>query len=101
MFVDLSKAQDVEAGDGTTSVVVIAGAFVSAAQELLGKGIHPSLISDAFLIAQRIAEQELQKIAIPADLSAREALIQSAVTSVSLIQEAKTTKTTALFGIKF
>jgi chaperonin GroEL (HSP60 family) len=36
--VDLSKAQDVEAGDGTTSVVVLAGALLSAAQQLLDKG---------------------------------------------------------------
>lgn len=35
---DLSAAQDVEAGDGTTSVVVIAGSLLGAAQKLLGKG---------------------------------------------------------------
>lgn len=35
---DLSAAQDVEAGDGTTSVVVIAGSLLGAAQKLLSKG---------------------------------------------------------------
>lgn len=39
MLVDLSSAQDVEAGDGTTSVVVIAGSLLAAAERLLGKGV--------------------------------------------------------------
>lgn len=83
MLVDLSRAQDVEAGDGTTSVVVLAGAFLQAALELLEKSIHPSLISEAWLVAQRQAEIILKSIAVPADLSHRESLIQSAVTSLN------------------
>jgi T-complex protein 1 subunit delta len=82
-LVDLSKAQDVEAGDGTTSVVVLAGALLSAAQQLLDKGIHASTISDAFLQASRLGEQYLKDLAIPADLSNREALIASAITSLN------------------
>lgn len=39
MLVDLSAAQDVEAGDGTTSVVVIAGSLLGAADKLLAKGM--------------------------------------------------------------
>ena len=39
-LVELSKAQDVEAGDGTTSVVVIAGSLLEASQKLLLKGFH-------------------------------------------------------------
>jgi T-complex protein 1 subunit delta len=35
--VGLSESQDVEAGDGTTSVVVVAGALLQAAEELLKK----------------------------------------------------------------
>ena len=37
-LVELSKAQDVEAGDGTTTVVIIAGSLLDAAQKLLIKG---------------------------------------------------------------
>lgn len=40
--------QDVVAGDGTTSVVVICGALLKKAQELLQKSIHPTVISDSF-----------------------------------------------------
>ena len=39
MLVDLSAAQDVEAGDGTTSVVVIAGSLLGTSDKLLGKGM--------------------------------------------------------------
>ena len=38
MLVDLSRSQDIEAGDGTTSVVVTAGALLNASEQLLGKG---------------------------------------------------------------
>ena len=48
MLVEISKAQDIEAGDGTTSVVVMAGALLRASQELLSKGIHAAQISDGF-----------------------------------------------------
>jgi T-complex protein 1 subunit delta len=40
MLVDLSAAQDVEAGDGTTSVVVICGSLLGAADRLLSKGVE-------------------------------------------------------------
>ena len=38
-LVDLSMAQDIEAGDGTTSVVVLAGSLLGAAEKMLAKGI--------------------------------------------------------------
>lgn len=37
-LVELAKAQDVEAGDGTTTVVVLAGSLLNASQKLLAKG---------------------------------------------------------------
>ena len=40
--------QDVVAGDGTTSVTVIAGALLRKSLELLERGVHPTIISDAF-----------------------------------------------------
>ena len=42
MLVDLSKSQDIEAGDGTTTVTVIAGALLNAADILLKK-VRPVL----------------------------------------------------------
>jgi len=83
MLVDVSRAQDVEAGDGTTSVVVLTGALLTAAEGLLEKGVHPSQISEAFLLAQTKGEEILKEIAIPTDLTNRESLVQSAVTSLN------------------
>ncbi|KDN51804.1 hypothetical protein RSAG8_00353, partial [Rhizoctonia solani AG-8 WAC10335] len=40
MLVELSAAQDIEAGDGTTSVVVLAGSLLGAAEKMLAKGTH-------------------------------------------------------------
>lgn len=83
MLVDLSKAQDVEAGDGTTTVVVIAGAFLQAAMNLLDKGIHPATISEAWLTGQGHAVKILKEMAIPLELSDKESLISAAITSLN------------------
>lgn len=82
-LVELSKAQDVEAGDGTTSVVVVAGALLSASSQLLEKGIHPSIIAESFLGAAQKAVEILRGMAIPVDLSNRESLIKCVITSLS------------------
>jgi T-complex protein 1 subunit delta len=72
-LVEISKAQDIEAGDGTTSVVIIAGALLKACQDLLTKGIHPSSISDGFQIALTKAIEIIEKnMAQPVDLNNRD-----------------------------
>lgn len=83
MLVDLSKAQDVEAGDGTTTVVVIAGALLQAAMNLLDKGLHPATISEAFLTGSELSVATLKEMAIPLELSDKESLVKSAVTSLN------------------
>lgn len=59
MLVEISKAQDVEAGDGTTSVVILAGAFLKAAESLLDKGIHPNIVSEGFQAALEFSLQSI------------------------------------------
>jgi T-complex protein 1 subunit delta len=51
MLVEISKAQDIEAGDGTTSVAVLAGSLLHSCEILLEKGIHPTTISEGFMRA--------------------------------------------------
>lgn len=82
-MVELSKAQDIEAGDGTTSVVVIAGALLEAAEKLLMKGIHPTAISDSFQKAASKAVEILTEMSIPVDLNDKESLIKSASTALN------------------
>jgi len=83
MMVELSKAQDVEAGDGTTSVVVIAGALLQAADILLAKGIHPQTITEAFLMAAEKADEILTDMSIPVELNNKDQLLDSACTSLN------------------
>lgn len=84
MLVDLSKAQDVEAGDGTSSVVVLCGALLRAAETLLSRGIHATRIADAFLhTAAPLAREAIRAIATPVDVADRATLIQAATTALS------------------
>merc|ERR1739838_965259 len=83
MLVELSKAQDIEAGDGTTSVVVIAGALLNAASKLLGRGLHPTTISDSFQECATKSVDILTEMARPIKLSDRETLLKSANTSLN------------------
>ena len=41
---DISKVQDDEVGDGTTSVVVLAGELLREAEKLVATKIHPMTI---------------------------------------------------------
>ncbi|KAG7260761.1 hypothetical protein CRUP_000200 [Coryphaenoides rupestris] len=82
MLVELSKAQDVEAGDGTTSVVVIAGALLDSCSRLLQKGIHPTTISESFQKAVDRGVEVLTDMSSPVQLSDRETLLNSATTSL-------------------
>ncbi|EDS89257.1 T-complex protein 1 subunit delta, putative [Entamoeba histolytica HM-1:IMSS] len=52
MMSELSKSQDIEAGDGTTTVTILAGAMLSAANILLNKGVNPSVIAPLHFLAK-------------------------------------------------
>lgn len=83
MLVDLANAQDIEAGDGTTSVVIIAGSLLGAAERLLGKGIHPTVISESFQRASARAVKILEDMSTPINLADRKTLLKAASTSLS------------------
>ncbi|TFK55082.1 T-complex protein 1 [Heliocybe sulcata] len=83
MLVDLSAAQDVEAGDGTTSVVVLAGSLLGAAEKMLQKGIHPTILAESFLKASTKAVEYLTEISTPIDLSDKTSLLRAATTSLN------------------
>ncbi|XP_034177932.1 chaperonin containing TCP1 subunit 5 [Osmia lignaria lignaria] len=62
LMVQLSQSQDDEIGDGTTGVVVLAGALLEQAEQLLDKGIHPIRIADGFEMAAKCAVDHLKEI---------------------------------------
>jgi T-complex protein 1 subunit epsilon len=85
LMVELSQSQDEEIGDGTTGVVVLAGALLEQAETLLKKGVHPVRIAEGFEKAAAVAIDTLQQIAEPIDIHANdnEALITTAMTTLS------------------
>jgi thermosome len=82
MMVEVSKSVDNEVGDGTTSSVVLAGALIEKAEDLINKDVHPSVIVDGYNAASEHALKLLQKIAVKVDTSDKELLIKIARTSM-------------------
>lgn len=64
LLIEASNAVDNAVGDGTTSVVVLAGALVEKAEELLDMGIPPTIISDGYLNALDMAIEILRAISV-------------------------------------
>ena len=63
VLVNISKVQDDEVGDGTTSVTVLAAELLREAEQLVAKKIHPQTIIDGYRIASRAALNALEKAA--------------------------------------
>ncbi len=82
MLVEVAKAQDNEAGDGTTSVVIIAGELLTRAEELIDKGVHPITVIDGYRKAAEKALETLEKIAIKVDPNSPVYLKKAAMTSM-------------------
>ncbi|RVX15975.1 T-complex protein 1 subunit beta [Vitis vinifera] len=60
---DISKVQDDEVGDGTTSVVVLAGELLREAEKLVAAKIHPMTIISGYRMAAECARNALlQKV---------------------------------------
>ena len=63
MLVEISKTTDNEVGDGTTSVVILAGALLENAESLINQNVHPIIIVDGYRKAAKKAKQYLEEIA--------------------------------------
>ena len=50
-MIELARAQDEEVGDGTTSVIILAGEIMSAVEGFLEREIHPTVIVNAYFKA--------------------------------------------------
>merc|ERR1712054_669683 len=64
VLIDISKVQDDEVGDGTTSVCVLAGEFLRHAQELIEKKMHPQTVVAGFRLARDAAHAALTAAAV-------------------------------------
>jgi chaperonin GroEL (HSP60 family) len=64
ILVNISKVQDDEVGDGTTSVTVLAAELLREAERLIGQKIHPQTIVEGYRIASLAALKALEKAAV-------------------------------------
>lgn len=82
MMVEISKATDNEVGDGTSSVVVLAGALIEKAEELINKDVHPTIIVDGYRKSALKSIEIFNQIAQKIDGSNKAELIKIARTSM-------------------
>jgi thermosome len=83
MMVEVAKTQDNEAGDGTTTAVIISGELLNKAQELIEKSVHPTIIIDGYKKAAEKALEVMEKIAIPVNLESQDQIKKVAMTSMA------------------
>ncbi|MBI2545263.1 MAG: TCP-1/cpn60 chaperonin family protein [Candidatus Aenigmarchaeota archaeon] len=82
MMVEVAKTQSEEAGDGTTTAVIIAGELLKRAEELLEQEIHPTVITRGFKIAKEESIKILEEIGMPVSLNDTDTLKKIAITSM-------------------
>ena len=84
MMVEVAKSVDNEVGDGTTSSVVLAGALIQKAEELIDKEVHATVIADGYQKASEKALEILKKdIAIKSNPEDKTLLNKVAITSMA------------------
>jgi len=75
-MIELSRTQDEEVGDGTTSVIIVAGEILQVAEPFLERKMHPRTIVGAFNLALMDIEDFLKKLAVPLDLQDEKAVMK-------------------------
>jgi len=90
-MIELSRTQDEEVGDGTTSVIILAGELLHTASPLLEKQYHPTVIVKGYMKALDDAVKIVDDIAFPIEVNNREQMLK-------LVQSCIGTKFTHRFG---
>ncbi len=62
MLVDVAKTQEKEVGDGTTTVVMLAGKLLENAETLLDQKIHPTIITKGYMLAEKKSQEILNDL---------------------------------------
>lgn len=83
MVVEVSKTQDDEVGDGTTSAAVVAGELLKKAEDLIEQEVHPTIIASGYRLAAEKAVEVLNSLAMNVDMSNRNLLVSIAETAMT------------------
>ncbi|KAN0064947.1 T-complex protein 1 subunit gamma [Thecaphora frezii] len=81
-MIELSRTQDEEVGDGTTSVIILAGEILAQSLPQLERGIHPVIIISAFKKALARALEIIHQISIPVDIDNEKDMLALIKTSI-------------------
>ncbi len=83
MLVEVTKSVDNEVGDGTKSVIVLAGSLLEKAEDLINKNVHPTVLVDGYRRASMKAIEILRKISTEVDPMNKDDLARIAITSMA------------------
>lgn len=83
MIVEVSKTQDEEVGDGTTSAAVVAGELLKKAEDLIDMDIHPTIIASGYRMAADKAIEILKTLARDVKATDEKVLMDIAGTSLT------------------
>ena len=83
MLVEVAKTQDDEAGDGTTTAVILAGELLKKAEDLIEQNIHPTVIAAGYRQASDRARGVLEKVATKITIKDLDVLKKVAMTAMS------------------
>jgi len=76
-MIEISRTQDEEVGDGTTSVIVLAGETLAVAEQFLQQQMHPTIVISAYRQALEEACKLLkEKVAVPIDVNNKDEMIR-------------------------
>ncbi|KAL0951920.1 hypothetical protein HGRIS_008574 [Hohenbuehelia grisea] len=81
-MIELSRTQDEECGDGTTSVIILAGEILAQSLSQLERDIHPVVIISAYNKALKEALEIINRISIPIDVNNDEEMLALIKTSI-------------------
>lgn len=75
-MIELSRTQDEEVGDGTTTVIILAGEILAQTFPYIEKNIHPVIIIQALKNALSDALEIIHQVSVPVDIENEEAMIK-------------------------
>mmetsp|Transcript_11141 Transcript_11141/g.19471 ORF Transcript_11141/g.19471 Transcript_11141/m.19471 type:complete len:561 (-) Transcript_11141:423-2105(-) len=90
-MIQLSRTQDEEVGDGTTSVIILAGELLHVAEPLLERNLHPTVIVRGYTRALEDALKVVDRMSFPIDTNNRSEML-------NVVNSCIATKFTHRFG---
>uniref|UniRef100_H0WZL6 T-complex protein 1 subunit gamma n=1 Tax=Otolemur garnettii TaxID=30611 RepID=H0WZL6_OTOGA len=102
-MIEISRTQDEEVGDGTTSVIILAGEMLSVAEHFLEQQMHPTVVISAYRKALDDMISTLKKISTPVDVNNRDVMlniINSSITTKAISRWSSLACNIALDAVK-